>query len=267
MDNLEIFIDKVHLTLTNFRNKGLLVYSWKEPASEPCVESMYDTFYKDPTSDDPERLQRLLHYRREFPLLWETGNDPETRKNFLKWIVCNWGGINNIKDDTLYQYIPDLPIESYSTSNYLKTHTSSFSKCLAFIHPKICYVYDSRVALALNCLSHIHNLQDSIVFKQTSSKSYYTTEVSRIINKKVSRRTKRIDYFGYCQIVRRLAGLDENNDENYIKAHKFEAELFMLGGWIRDQMKPLIPPNDKDKKIKLDEPTYNVLDKHLRSLF
>lgn len=267
MNNLEIFIDKVQVTLTNFRNEGLLVYDWRDPAREQCVESMYDSFHLDQTSDDPETLQRLLHYRREFPALWMKAGTEIPQKRLLGWVVRDWGGINNIKDDTLGNYIPDLPEESYSTSNYLKTHTSSFSKCLAFIYPKYCYVYDSRVALALNCLSHIHNLQDSIVFKQTSSKSYYTTEVSRIINKKVSRRTKRIGYFGYCQIVRRLAGLDESNDENYIKAHKLEAELFMLGGWIRDQMKPLIPPNDKDKKIKLDEPTYNVLDIHLRSLF
>lgn len=257
MNNLKIFIDKVQVTLTNFRNKGLLVYDWRDPVSEPCVESLYYSFRKDPTSDDPEILQKLLHYRREFSSLWHNTKDPKTCEILLKWVVSNWGGINNIKDGTLDLYIPDLLEQSYSTSNYLKTHTSSFSKCLAFIYPSKCYVYDSRVALALNCLSYMHNFQDSIVFKQTSSKSYYTTVVSRIINKKVSRRTKRIDYFGYCRIVPRLAGLHETNDENYIKAHKLEAELFMLGGWIRDQMRPLI-------KAKVND---NELEQHLRSLF
>lgn len=267
MNDLEMFIDKVQVTLSNFRNKELLVYDWRDPASKPYVKSMYDTFHKDPTSDDPETLQRLLHYRREFPELWSKASTEITQKKLIEWAVRDWGGINNATDDLLGKYVPELKLDSYHKSDYLKNNVASFSKCLAFIYPKYCYVYDSRVALALNCLSYIHNWQDSIVFKQTSSKSYYTTVVSRIINKKVSRRTKRIDYFGYCRIVPRLAGLDETNDENYIKAHKLEAELFMLGGWIRDQMKPLIPPNDKDKKIKLDEPTYNVLDRHLRSLF
>ena len=257
MNNLEIFIDKVQVTLTNFRNEGLLVYDWRDPAREPCVESMYDTFSKNPTSDDPETLQKLLHYRREFPSLWETANDPETRKDLLKWIVCNWGGINNIKCTTLKEYVKVLKPETYSSSKYFKNNISSFSKCLAFIDPSKCYVYDSRVALALNCLSYISNLHQTIVFKQPSSKSTYTTTLSRLINDAVSRSNTPLDYFEYCQVVRRLAGVSDTSDKNYIAAHKIEAELFMLGGWIRDQMRPLIKAKVKD----------NELEQRLRSLF
>lgn len=257
MDNLEIFIDKLQSTLTCFRNKGLLVYDWHEPKKEECVESMYDSFHLDPTSSDPETLQRLLHYRKEFPSLWQDTKDLETRTYLLNWIISNWGSIHGVGYKTIQAYIDGLTSSQYQTTKYIKKNISSFSKCLAFIYPKECYVYDSRVALALNCFSLVHNYNHSIVFEKASSKSPKTADLTQLVENRIARKTKRINYIDYCQVVRRLAGVSDKSDKNYLDAHKIETELFMFGGWIREQMTPPLNAQAPD----------NELEKHLRSLF
>lgn len=257
MDNLEMFIAQLQTTLTGFRNKGLLIYKWQEPKKEKCVESIFDSFVYDPTNNDPAELQLILHFRKEFPLLWNDAKDLATRKDLIKWITHNWGCIHSVSDETINEYIKVLVSKSYPTSNYIKQNISSFSKCLAFLFPTKCYVYDSRVSLALNCFSWVHNYHHSIVFEKASPKSPNTADLTQLVEKKIARMTNRLNYLDYCQVVRCLAGVSDTSDKNYIAAHKIEAELFMLGGWLRDQMTPLLDARAPD----------NELDKHLRSLF
>lgn len=62
------------------------------------------------------------------------------------WIIKDWGGINNAKDEATQDLIDKIYQGTEPTFNRI----SSTSKILAFLKPENYVIYDSRVAYALN---------------------------------------------------------------------------------------------------------------------
>ena len=78
------------------------------------------------------------------------------------WIVKGWGGIKNIKDETIKSHhfaavnkLFGLPFE----------HISSSSKVITLTDPEIYQIYDARVAVSLNVIQLAANTEVRIYFE------------------------------------------------------------------------------------------------------
>ena len=110
---------------------------------------------------DPGVVNRKL--REQLSNFLRDGNAPE-RHALAKWIIARWGRIGTNKPETVTKYIRELGnFEPTAVTTFIGRQgtngISSWSKMIAFADPANHAIYDSRTAVALNCvLAHIGNM-------------------------------------------------------------------------------------------------------------
>ena len=255
MSNLDHFAKKTALILYPLREKGLLKYKWEKGCGKPESwenELVKETYRKCTSLSEGERL---IEFRNKFERLW---NDADDRKKFayVEWIVKEWGKIRNIKCDTLKTYVELLKRENPAAVEPIKLTPASYSKCLAFLFPDEYYIYDSRVALAVSVITYVTELANEGTFQKAAAKSEATNKIAKSVEideevepvQKLEESIKCINYADYCSLVRGLATatLPDFNPQ------LVEQDLFMLGGYIRDQLKEQIakwPKVDQETQL------------------
>lgn len=97
-------------------------------------------------------------------------NEIDTLKRIFEWIVHDWGGIRNGRNniDSLYQRV----INAIQNENLNFKRIASTSKILSFFRPSDHIIYDSRVAYSLNTIMLLFDASDKYfpVPKTTNTK-------------------------------------------------------------------------------------------------
>ena len=169
------------------------------------------------------------------------------------WIVKEWGRIKSFKIDDergkgrILQFERELKEGMLTYQSY--SVISSLSKIASFVNPKEYFVYDSRVAYALNVLIMEYNYQkdmgtaDERYYQVPSSLGSRTEEIKSAIEQKNGEyRDNQANYFDYLELIKKIYPLVFKGEDNC--PYKIEMLLFALGatgGMMADRLKMLFP--------------------------
>lgn len=268
MEQYAKFAIRAKEVIENLRKENQInPYKWECHLMEGCeryprIKSAIDEVSARPELSDGERVIEL---RKKISELWKSDSDDNVRLDILKWVVNDWGKIDNIQKDTLKKFREKLSLKQYLANECLRSNVASYSKCLAFVCPNKYYIYDSRVALALNALSFALGYEKAVAFQNPASRSVYTKLIAKTV--KIKSRCSKNNYRVYCATLRLMEGIEpeavvadlseseelaaftkvltsarDGKDDKWIvdaqlKGHFLEQDLFMLADKIREGLK------------------------------
>ena len=131
-------------------------YNWRIPPI-PGFYPKYRTCY--------ENTLLLKEFFRE---LWNE-SDEEEKINIARLIIGEWGGIKTNKKTTLEWFVGEIQLEHPMKPETPLNGVSSYSKLYSVIKPEEYMLYDSRIAVGLNCIQINRNIKDGVVFNFISS--------------------------------------------------------------------------------------------------
>lgn len=174
-----------------------------------------------------ENTEQVLRLRKAVRDMWPSLQNETERYDLLSWIVRKWGRIPHINDETLMTYVALICKARLSSSAaqkardelYKMDRISNKSKCLAFVDPENWFVYDSRVAMALDMI--IQNMPrkyewEFILPEGRSNEAKHFGHKNPAI----------AGYSDYCRLIKMVAKKMEFEGVN---RQCVEMKLFMLG--------------------------------------
>lgn len=193
-----------------------LTYCWNWPPTNETILK----FYGEPIDNLKEEEFTVKLFQKFHDALRQAAGDRDQVLKIIELIVREWGGIGNHRPATLAAYADHL-----SNGNLKKLFTvtgiASKSKILAAWDPEKYFIYDSRVAIALQTLYfdkykfHIPNPRIGENRKE---------QIKRLLGELKKSSGERVDYSDFCEGLR-----------NTECGSRLEKELFMLGRHIQDQ--------------------------------
>lgn len=159
--------------------------------------------------------------------------DKAQRKELVKWIIKDWGGINTYNEDKI---IKDFDLEENAIREINLTNSiSSRSKVFSFHYPNKYVICDSRNIFTLNWLlfftcekssNEIH-LFKILPSRNTILPKYnLTTVINLLCNKRYNEEYTK--YYDFCDVIKRLTKELENN---YI----YETEMLLFSLSVSDE--------------------------------
>jgi hypothetical protein len=135
-------------------------YNWEIPFNKGEGRNIFqqkdlDIFAGNTNFDGNVHLKAILSAKIKTAL---QGNDANTLRHIFEWIVHDWGGIRNGRNniDNLYS----LGIEAIKNKNLTFDRIASTSKILSFYDPNNHIIYDSRIAYSLNTIMLLANASE-----------------------------------------------------------------------------------------------------------
>jgi hypothetical protein len=135
------------------------LYAWP---IDPALDKLHKLF---PSCEWPENIKNSNDSRFKKTLALRgcmqailTRNDlvDNDFKNYVKWIIKDWGGINLGNENKLFEMISE---SGKDNGNFGFERIASWSKFLAFKYPQERAIYDARVIFSLNWYLHMHGSQ------------------------------------------------------------------------------------------------------------
>lgn len=123
-----------------------------------------------------------------------------SKEHLIRWIIRDWGGIYRNKPETFRHYeVCFGSFEERQVKKFIESQgtvgISSWSKVLSLALPKNYAIYDSRVAIALNCA--LDSLKSTKIFVIPNGQNITIKAASAIFQKN----KKYIQTFGYIDYV------------------------------------------------------------------
>lgn len=222
--NLNEFAKELNDILTKEDNKKSLRYQWRRLSKmELPVDISLETrsILQKISCNKDEEADQLVKFRIQFSERWNAlpSSKNEERKSMLRWVVRTWGGIRRLSDGKLSDFITMIENQSLCDDNKL---ISSKSKCWSFVDPENRFVYDSRVALALNTviLKKFNDCEWQFFMPNGRSNAF------REFVSNWSKKPNIITYDTYCELIKHIAELQNLKPED---RQRIELQLFMMG--------------------------------------
>jgi len=196
-----------------------LSYQWIWPPTNQKI--LY--FYGEPIDNLKEEDFTVRLFHKFHDALISAAGDRDQVLKIIELIVREWGGIRNNKPATLAAYADHL-ITGNLKKLFVTSGISSKSKILAAWDPEQYFIYDSRVAIALQKL-----YSEKYKFHIPNPKigENRKIQIKRLIGELKQSRGERVDYLGFCEGLR-----------NTGHGSQLEKKLFILGKYIQEQADP-----------------------------
>ena len=191
-----------------------LTYKWNWPPKNQKILE----FYGEPINGLTEEEFTVKLFQKFHNALTQAGGNQGRVIEIINLIVYDWGGIHGNDDNTLNNYAQNLINGTLeNVTNF--TGIASKSKILAAWNPENYFIYDARVAIALQKL-YFNEYRFNIPRPQT----YSNTGIRNLIDDLEKSQGEPVDYLGFCRSLRTTG-----------RGSELEKELFMLGKYIQDQ--------------------------------
>ena len=142
-------------------------YSWSLPKF----------FYEgSPLKMSGSNFSKNVKIKHKLHEIWQ--KEKNSRKNIVRWIIKDWGGIKGNKDSTLNFY--NIEANKNSPATPYKG-IASFSKVLSIRNPYEYAIYDARVAVSLNAIQLIENISEGSAFPYLSGRNNITGHIQKKI--------------------------------------------------------------------------------------
>ncbi|MEZ5031987.1 MAG: hypothetical protein R2787_11345 [Saprospiraceae bacterium] len=139
--------------------------------------------------------------------------DIEKRFALTKYYIADWGGIHTNSPDSLFEY-------STKSASYLikngKKGIASWSKAIVLHDPNKYAIFDARVAISLNCLQVLNNVENKKIYPILSSRNKIVAAGNKYIRDKASaeRWIKADDSMFYKEYLNLLKATAEEINSN-----------------------------------------------------
>lgn len=146
-------VEKLASALNRFGNHLNKAYLWREQkAAYKSLATLTSADFVAELNAEKDNWRRNVKLRYKLSDHWNVLVRQDNLNDALavtRWIVKDWGGINNIKDSTIKAHFLDAIYQKYFLPF---EHISSKSKAIALSNPDKLQIYDARVAVSLNII-------------------------------------------------------------------------------------------------------------------
>ncbi|MDA9357098.1 hypothetical protein N9R05_02680, partial [Flavobacteriaceae bacterium] len=109
-----------------------------------------------------------LVLKKELNKKWKVSQSSEERLILIKYYIATWGGIHTNSNESMKEY------SSLSASQLIKKGKkgiASWSKAIVVHNPNEYAIFDARVAISLNCIQKLYNVNNAVLFPVLSSRN------------------------------------------------------------------------------------------------
>ncbi|MBQ9336597.1 MAG: hypothetical protein IJS14_04785 [Lentisphaeria bacterium] len=186
-----------------------LTYNWDYPPTNQAIRN----FYGEPIDGLTEEEFTVRLFQKFNEAFQNAAGNKDRIKEIINLIVYHWGGIHGNHEETIERYADNL-INGNLQEMETDTGIASKSKILAAWNPNHYYIYDARVAIALQKL--YFNIYRFYIPTPQGNVDAVREELERSQGEAVT-------YPEFCEGLR--------NTQN---GSQLEKKLFMLGGYIEE---------------------------------
>ena len=200
-------------------------YNWRE-----INESKLPSDINLPSGNQYKKniaLKKQLHKQ------WVSGNN-ERRFTLIKYYIADWGGIHTNSIDSLNEY------STKSASDLIKNGKkgiASWSKAIVLHDPDKYAIFDARVAISLNCIQLLNNVDNKKLYPILSSRNKVVAAGNKYIKEKAKeeRWTKADDSIFYKEYLNLLKTTAQKTNSD---VSTIEMLLFAKAEELVQQTKP-----------------------------
>lgn len=146
----------------------------------------------------------------------------EEKYSLIKWYIYNWGGVKTNNQKTLELYTSSSPQELIERG---AQGIASWSKALSIINPTEYAIYDARVAMSINALQIIYDIDSHEYYPPLLSRNKTINSCKEQIKTTIKQWKKAKDtdfYQNYLNLLKEVA----NDLGNNVTHHDIEMLLF-----------------------------------------
>lgn len=146
----------------------------------------------------------------------------EEKCSLIKWYIYNWGGVKTNNQKTLELYASSSPQELIDRGSQ---GIASWSKALSIINPNEYAIYDARVAMSINALQIINDIDSHEYYPPLLSRNKTINSCKEQIGTTVKqwKKAKNTEFYqNYLNLLKEVA----NDLGNNATHHDIEMLLF-----------------------------------------
>lgn len=178
-------------------------YSWREINEEKLPNGV-----ELPIGN--QYLKNLV-LKQELNNRWKNSGNSKEKFELIKYYIATWGGIHTNSQESMNEY---SNLSARELIKKGKKGIASWSKAIVIHDPNKYAIFDARVAISLNCIQKLYNIENKVLFPVLSSRNKVVARGNKLIKesaklenwKKVNEETF---YNQYLEILENVA--DEFN--------------------------------------------------------
>jgi len=109
-----------------------------------------------------------LVLKNELNKKWNQTLNQEDKFTLIKYYIATWGGIHTNSAESMNEYTTNSATELIKNG---KRGIASWSKAIVVHNPNEYAIFDARVAISLNCIQKLYDINEKILFPVLSSRN------------------------------------------------------------------------------------------------
>ena len=181
------------------------------------------------------QYNKNLVLKQELNNKWKNSETHEEKLELIKYYIATWGGIHTNSKESMNEY---AILSARELIKKGKKGIASWSKAIVIHDPNKYAIFDARVAISLNCIQKLYNIENKVLFPVLSSRNKIVARGNKLITetaktenwKKVN---EEIFYDQYIEILEKVANEFNINVSTvemllFAKAEKLVEETYSL---------------------------------------
>ena len=119
-----------------------------------------------------------LSLKKQLNKCWRETQDNKVKFELIEYYISTWGGIRTNSEETMMEY---STLSAAQLIKFGKKGIASWSKAIVVHDPEKYAIFDARVAISLNCIQKLHNLNEPILFPILPSRNKKVTLGNKLI--------------------------------------------------------------------------------------
>lgn len=148
-----------------------------------------------------------LVLKQELNNKWKNSKTSEEKLELIKYYIATWGGIHTNSQKSMNEY---SKLSARELIRKGKKGIASWSKAIVIHDPNKYAIFDARVAISLNCLQKLYNIENKVLFPVLSSRNKVVARGNKLIKETAKIETwekvnEEIFYDQYLEILKKVS--------------------------------------------------------------
>lgn len=145
-------------------------YSWREINEEKLPNGV-----ELPIGN--QYLKNLV-LKQELNNRWKNSGNSKEKFELIKYYIATWGGIHTNSQESMNEY---SNLSARELIKKGKKGIASWSKAIVIHDPNKYAIFDARVAISLNCIQKLYNIENKVLFPVLSSRNKVVARGNKLI--------------------------------------------------------------------------------------
>ena len=129
-----------------------------------------------------------LSLKKQLNKCWREAQDNRVRGKLIEYYISTWGGIHTNSKESIIEY---STISAAQLIKFGKKGIASWSKAIVIHDPEEYAIFDARVAISINCIQKLFNLNEPMLFPILPSRNKKVA-----LGNKLIKQTAKIESWG-----------------------------------------------------------------------